>query len=80
MLARANSAASDDKDPDGVDFRGESAFEDTLVVRSAREEEFEDAEEWCDPEVGCVVRDRTDRRGEVPAIEKQDDRILLNRV
>lgn len=58
-------------------FRGESTFADVRVVRSALPEEFDEAEESWEPEFGgWFVRERTDRRGEVPAILAKKNRYL----
>lgn len=58
-----SSAGSEDSEPDGVDFRGDSCLPDVRVflsLRSALPEEVDEAEEWC--EVVGFVRARTDRR------------------
>lgn len=65
--ATMSSSGSDDKEAVGVDFRGDSILWEVRVFLSARPDEFEEAEEWCEP-FGCVGRALTDRRGEVPAI------------
>lgn len=46
-----SSGGSDDSDPEGVDFRGDSVLGFDRVVLSARLEEIEEAEECC--EVDC---------------------------
>jgi len=51
-----SSSGSDDKDPEGVDFRGESVFWCDLVALSARPDELEDAEEWEGPPRGWLAR------------------------
>jgi hypothetical protein len=51
-VAIASSRGSDDNEPDGVDFRGDSVLLCDRVALSARPEEFEEAEEWW--EVDCA--------------------------
>ena len=45
-----SSRGSDDNEPEGVDFRGDSALLCDRVDLSARPDEFEEAEECCDVE------------------------------
>jgi hypothetical protein len=67
-----SSGGSEEREALGVDFPGDSVLADVRVFRSARPDEFEDAEEWCEAEVAVwLVRARMDRRGEVPAIARQ---------
>jgi hypothetical protein len=50
-------------------FRGDSRFSECLDVLSGRPDELDEVEEWCEAECGnCVVRERMERRGDVPAI------------
>jgi hypothetical protein len=42
-----SSGGSEDREPEGVDFRGDSAFWLDRVALSARPEEFEEVEECC---------------------------------
>lgn len=43
-----SSRASEEREPDGVDLRGDSALLCDLVALSARPDEFEEVEECCD--------------------------------
>lgn len=45
-----SSGGSEDNDPEGVDFRGDSVFIFDRVALSARPDELEEAEEWCEVE------------------------------
>jgi hypothetical protein len=40
-----SSGGSEEREPEGVDFRGDAVFRWDLVARSARPEAFEEAEE-----------------------------------
>ena len=50
-VAIVSSGGSEDSEPEGVDFRGDSVFWCDRVALSARPDELEEAEEWC--EVDC---------------------------
>ncbi len=62
-VALVSSGGSDDSEAEGVDFRGDSALLCDRVALSARPEEFEEAEEWCEFAWGCwLARAALDER------------------